>query len=312
MQKTGLLGNHNPASQLLVLLGIALVSVAVFSFISILLANPLFGINVMANPGIISQFSNPAVVSLLKFMQTLQSFGLFVLPPMLFAFVYYRNILGYLQLNVSFTFMSLVLIIVVMFFALPLINWMGEINAHLKLPAAFAGIEQWMKNSEEQAEQLTKVFLNMNTKADLLFDLLMVAVIPAIGEEFLFRGVLQKIFIDWTKNKHAGIWITAILFSAMHLQFYGFVPRMMLGALFGYAYLWTGSLWIPIIGHFINNGAAVFISYLEQHGKVNPQLENIGSANDEFIMVLVSFVFVTGLLFLLWKQRKKESEISLL
>ena len=84
---------------------------------------------------------------------------------MLFAFVYYRNIAGYLQLNVSFTFMSLVLIIAVMFFALPLINWMGEINAHLKLPAAFAGIEQWMKSSEKQAEQLTKVAAKLREKA---------------------------------------------------------------------------------------------------------------------------------------------------
>ena len=94
----------------------------------------------------------------------------------------------------------------------------------------------------------------MNSISSLLINMVMIGVIPAIGEEFLFRGALQKIFSEWTKNKHLGIWISAILFSAMHLQFYGFIPRMLLGALFGYTLLWTGSLWIPIFGHFVNNG----------------------------------------------------------
>lgn len=91
-----------------------------------------------------------------------------------------------------------------------------------------------------------------------------IAIIPGIGEELLFRGVLQNSLHRVTKNKHIAIWVAAFLFSAIHIQFYGLVPRMMLGAVFGYLYVWSGNLWYPMIAHATNNGLAVIIAYASQ------------------------------------------------
>lgn len=315
MNNSIILGNRHPASQLLILVGIALLSVSVFSFIPLLLAQPLFGISALGNSTLFSETSNPQVLHLLKFMQLMQSLGLFVLPPLIFAFIYTRNIPLYLQLNKSSNTFNIPIMIVLMLFAIPAINWMGELNAKLDLPPAFDGIESWMKNMEKEAEALTTTFLKMNSLQSLFFNLLLIAVVPAFGEEFLFRGALQRIFSELTANKHLGIWISAVLFSALHLQFYGFVPRMLLGALFGYALLWTGSMWVPIVGHFVNNGTAVLISYFEQRGKISASVETIGSTSDQLVLVLVSFVGLALLLYWMFKNRvldlpKNESSLS--
>jgi len=106
-----------------------------------------------------------------------------------------------------------------------------------------------------------------------MFNLFMIALIPALGEEFLFRGVLQRIFGEWFKNPHLAVWLAAILFSLAHYQFLGFMPRIILGALFGYIFLWTGNIWMPILAHFVNNTVGVIYYYLFSQGKigVDPQ-----------------------------------------
>jgi len=104
----------------------------------------------------------------------------------------------------------------------------------------------------------------MKNTPDLLINLLMIAILPAIGEELIFRGCFQNIFTRWTGNYHWGIWLAAILFSAIHMQFYGFIPRMLLGAMFGYMLVWGRSMWLPILAHLVNNGGAVITAYVLQ------------------------------------------------
>ena len=132
----------------------------------------------------------------------------------------------------------------------------------------------------------------------------MVAVLPAIGEELLFRGVIQKIFINWTKNAHWGIWISAILFSAMHLQFYGFVPRMLLGVAFGYLLVWSGSMWLPIAAHFFNNGIAVIAMYLIDKGLLSPEVETFGTTSDSYYSVAISVVLVAVFMVMIKRQNE--------
>ena len=311
MDNSIVLGNRNPFSQILILLGIALLSVAVFSFIPLLLAQPLFGIHALNNPSLFSQTNDPHVVAFMKFMQVMQSLGLFVIPPLIFSLIYHREVVNYLKLKFNFSVLSALLMVLIMISALPAINWLGELNGQLKLPAALVGIETWMKTMESEAEQLTKSFLVMPSISILVLNLIMIAIIPAIGEELLFRGALQSIFSELTKNKHLGIWISAILFSAMHLQFYGFFPRMLLGVLLGYTVVWTGSLWIPILGHFVNNGTAVIVSYLEQRGKISAEVETIGSTPDAMLWVVMSFCLVAGLLFWMKKNALAKHSVSL-
>ncbi len=192
--------------------------------------------------------------------------------------------------------------------AVPLINWLGELNAQVQLPASWSALENWMKQMEREAEQLTHTFLAMESPGTLLLNIVLIALIPAIGEELLFRGAVQRILSEWTKNKHWGIWISALLFSALHLQFYGFIPRMLMGAVLGYSLLWTGSLWVPICGHFVNNASAVLLSYYEQRGSISPEVEHIGESSGCYVWLLLSAVLVGTMIFIL--KRKTPSEIT--
>src|SRR5690606_12250217 len=172
-----------------------------------------------------------------------------------------------------------------------------------------SGMEEWMKNAEEQAEVLTEAFLKVDTTAGLMFNLFMIAVLPAIGEELLFRGVIQRIFTNWTRNHHWGIWISAILFSALHIQFYGFVPRMLLGVMFGYLLVWSGTIWLPILAHFCNNAFAVTAMYLIDNNVLDPGVEEIGSTSDSYYAVVLSVLMVTLFLWLIKKNNPgKEQE----
>lgn len=158
MDTSLLLGNRHPLSQLLIFLGIALLSVSIFSFIPFLLAQPLFGIDALHDQDLFSNHTTPASIALLKFIQLMQSIGLFVVPPLLFAYLYSKEVSTYLKFSVKLNWLQCSIMLVLMVCAMPAINWMGEMNSTLKLPASLQGVEVWMKSMEAEAEELTKLF----------------------------------------------------------------------------------------------------------------------------------------------------------
>lgn len=296
-----------PLSQLMFSAFVIIICFLAFFLLSFAIAVPLFGMDAILNMGNLS--GNGTSLHVLKFFQVVQAIGLFIVPPFILGWLFYGNSFDYLHLNKPFDGSSVILVLLLMFFAAPLINFVGEWNANMHLPEWMAGIENWMKNAEEKAAELTEAFLKVDSPAGLLFNIFMIAVLPAIGEELLFRGVVQRIFTSWTRNHHWGIWITAILFSAMHLQFYGFVPRMLLGALFGYLLVWSGSMWLPIIGHFLNNGFAVIAMYLIDKKLLSPEVEKLGSAEGSYYMAIVSLILVAVFLLLIKRQNSGEEII---
>jgi len=168
----------------------------------------------------------------------------------------------------------------------------------MKLPESLKGIEDWMKATETEAANLTGAFIKMDSIGLFLFNLLMIGVLPAIGEEMLFRGLLQRLLRDWFGNIHVAIFMAAFFFSAMHMQFYGFFPRMMLGVIFGYLFYWSGSLWVPIWAHFINNGSVIIFAWLAQHGVIKGDYESFGSSDNLFV-ILFSAVILGMVLFII-------------
>src|SRR5690606_8788842 len=124
-------------------------------------------------------------------------------------------------------------------------------------------------------------------------------------EELFFRGFLQNTFLKKWQNKHLAIWVTAILFSAMHLQFFGFIPRMILGAFFGYLMVFTGSIWAPIIGHLTNNGLAVIISFYVQKNQLEKSIETMGSSATDWQVLVTSLILVSGFVYLILRQKKE-------
>ena len=298
-----------PFHQLLFSGFIILISFLSVTLLSILIAIPVFGIDSIINIPTINDIDNPESIRILKYFQVVQSIGLFIIPPIIIGWLFSEKLTEYLFLNRSATKLSVVLAIFITILALPFINFTGELNSRMELPQWLSGVESWMKNAEENAALLTEAFLKVDTTRGLLFNLFMIALLPAIGEELLFRGVIQKIFTSWTKNHHWGIWITAILFSALHIQFFGFIPRMLLGVLFGYLLIWSGSIWLPVIAHFVNNGFAVLAIHFINKNLLDPKVENIGSTPDSYYSALISFVLVCVLL-LIMKQSNRNNIIQ--
>jgi membrane protease YdiL (CAAX protease family) len=191
-----------------------------------------------------------------------------------------------------------------MIVATPVINFLGEINSYMHLPGFLRSVEEWMRESEDKAAQLTEAFLKMNSTGDFILNLFMIGLLPALGEELVFRGVIQKIFYQWSRSAHVAVWTTAFIFSAMHMQFYGFLPRMVLGGMLGYMLVWSKSLWLPIIAHFVNNSGAVIFTYLFQQGATAIDPDKIGTESD-WSGVGMSMVITLVLIFMLYKRRKR-------
>lgn len=243
----------------------------------------------------LSDLNNPQNLNLLKYFQITQSTGLFLIPPFILAFLFSDNSFSYLKINNTPLFAPSLISIVIIIISLPIINFATEINQGLNLPEWLSSLENWMKSTEESAYQLTKAFLNVTTIEGLMVNLFMIAVIPALGEELLFRGIIQRLFSEWTKNIHLGIFITAILFSALHFQFFGFLPRTLLGILFGYLFVFSGSIWYPIIAHFFNNAMAVFVYFFLGSEVVENTIDKMGTEGVSVILVMLGI----GILYLL-------------
>ena len=245
-------------------------------------------------------------IQFLRCIQIASSIGVFIAGPLAFAQFKKSPIARYYQFSTAVKPNLALLSAIILFIALPFIEFLTSWNAKMVLPEALHGLELWMKAKEEEAMRLTKQLLLMESYMDLGINLLMIAIIPAIGEELLFRGGIQQILQRWFKNAHIAIWITAVIFSAIHVQFYGFIPRMFLGALFGYLLLWGKNIWYPIIGHFINNGSAVMMAFIyQQNGKNIDEIEKVD--NFPLYGYLFSALFTLVLLYNFYQKSKNQA-----
>jgi uncharacterized protein len=291
-----------PLSQLMFSIFVVIASFLAFMVLSLVIAIPLFGLDSMLSIPTIDELNNPDSIRILKYFQVVQSIGVFIIPPFILGWLFHGKVAEYLNLNKTITLASVILVLVLSFAASPFINFIGEFNANMQLPGWLSGVESWMKNAEDKAAEITEAFLKVETTGGLLFNIFMIAFLPAIGEELLFRGVIQRIFTNWTRNYHWGIWITALLFSALHMQFYGFIPRMFLGVLFGYLLVWSGSMWLPIIAHFINNAVAVVAMYMIDKNLLSNEIEEIGTTSDSYYMAVVSLVLIVVFMLMIKRQ----------
>jgi membrane protease YdiL (CAAX protease family) len=242
----------------------------------------------------------------LKWVQLLQTVALFLLPSLILAYLCANNPWKWLKLHKKVDWKVSLWAVGIMLVALPTINMLSHWNQQMILPSWLAGLEEWMKSKEAEAEWLTKQFMAVNTVGGLLINLFLMAVLPAVSEEVTFRGVLQKLLkgsngsnsSNGVKGEvpHLAIWATAIIFSAVHMQFYGFVPRMLMGALFGYMLAWTGSLWVPMMMHLVNNGMAVLLYFLaNKYVWDTESVDGIGTGNTLWLGVVSAVLTVVGI-----------------
>jgi hypothetical protein len=301
----GFFGDAPPFAKLIFVIGITAIIFLSVSVTGMVVGALLFDISIQEIFTSLPDTSNQSNVLLLKFLQIIQSAGLFLIPPFIIGWFFSRNSYSYLTLNKKISLYSGLLVVLVMLTSFPVINFLAEMNAGIELPEQLSQLERWMKKAEENAKEITEIFLSNNSGIHFLINFLMIAIIPAIGEELLFRGVFQRIFVNWTQNKHIGILIAGVLFSAFHFQFYGFIPRLLLGVFFGYLFVWSGSIWLPVLAHFVNNAAAVIVYNIFSIEEVNNTIDKVGATQNTYYMALISAAILTGLI---WLLHKHESE----
>jgi uncharacterized protein len=281
----------SPGVKILALIMVMIVTFLIVLAFGVALSIPFFGRGILDDIAVFSDYSNPQTVIALKYFQIVNQVGVFIAPAILFVILTDNNFRRYLHLDKGLKKFSIVFGFLVLAVSLPFINWLVQVNSQLHLPGFLSGVEEWMRHSEDSAQRLTDAFLLTGTLTGLIVNLVMIAGLAAIGEELIFRGILVRIFRDWTNNIHLAVIIPAVLFSALHLQFYGFFGRLLLGIILGYIFVWSGSLWVPVFVHFLNNAMAVLVSFLSNRGVVTTNLDSFGSS-DNITVITGSFMMM--------------------
>jgi len=198
---------------------------------------------------------------------------------------------------------TLGIVIFFMGFNSVIIEW----NAKISFPEFMKGFETWARRTEDLGAAITKYLTQFDSIGQFIIALTVIAVFGGIAEEFVFRGLLQPALHRATGNIHAAIWIAAILFSALHMQFFGFVPRMLLGALFGYLYYWSGNLAVSMFAHFVNNASSVIAIYLVQLKVTDIDMETPEAMPWPTVII---FTLLTGALLFYFKKQSEASNSS--
>lgn len=245
----------------------------------------------------------------------MQSAIVFLLPVIFNVFLLRRDRFSFFTLGKAMHPLWLISSIFAIFFILPAVGWLGEVNATLNLPEVFSDLEKWMKAKEIQTAYATEVLLNDKTAAGLAGNLFTMAFMAAFTEEIFFRATLQRTLSETRMNPHLAVWITAFVFSAIHLQFFGFLPRFILGAVLGYLFFFTGNVWVSIIAHFLNNSLVVILAFFSaKEIQMNPLEKNSPEFDLQFEwhFIALSFVLTLGVFLVLHRMKKNSASQSLI
>ena len=303
-----LFDNYSPAVLLLITLTVTMVGFQfIGAFIGIFIAFPFYSgdlasfIEAAVNPAGFPEMRLPLLI-----MQGVGSFIGFILFPWLLIKFLYKGTFNSLVARRTDGLIAIIAIFTTLFFMgvnAPFIQW----NQNISLPESLSGIETILRNMEEALAKTSEFITNFTSIGQLLIGILVVAVIPGIGEELVFRGLVQNHLFRLTKNIHVAIWLAALLFSLFHLQFYGLVPRMFLGFMFGYMYYFSGNIIYPMIAHFFNNGFTLVMLYLYNNGSLSYNIEDADVL--PWPQVLLSGVITIGLFFI-FKKRAEHEELG--
>lgn len=284
---------------LLVLVGFMLIGMAVGNVLAVMVLAMYLGADTESVTALLTQlFAQPEKIpngwNALMIMQGTVHFFSYLLPTLIYWFYIERRTIGDLSTSRKPAWSIWVLAFLLVLTFIPVNSKFIEWNAAMDLPDALSGLEKWMRDKEDQLSVMTEFLTSYKSFSQLLIALFVVTLLPALGEEMLFRGVIQTKIFQESRNIHVAIWVSAAIFSAIHFQFYGFLPRMMLGALFGYLYYWTGNLWVAILAHFVNNGFVLVMMYLHNVGIVEINIEEAKSM--PFVLILASLVVSAGIM----------------
>lgn len=293
-----------PFLMLMITLAVALVVGLAFQITAAITAPMLFDITI-TEAFDLNNMTSPDQLAALKYIQILGALGTFIISSLLLSRFYTNSFLGYFSVGSRVDGRSLIFAAVVMLLSLPFVNWLTEINLSVEIP--FENLERQLRSVHDRTEELMMTLVSADNFMALLVNLFMIAVIPAVGEELLFRGLIQQHFQAWFKNGHVAVIATAVVFSLAHFQVYSFLPRFFLGLLLGYMFFYGKSLWYPILGHFVNNGLGVIFYYFQAKNDSVSGLDEIGTEGSMPATAILSAVLITGL-FYVWVRMMKANQ----
>ncbi len=295
-KKQAMLAGLRPGEKFLLTIVILFILGLMFQFLGAFLGGILYGFS-FSDILSMGDFDDPKYVAASKLIQIVGSLGTFIIPALLFSFLFSGNLFSYYRFNDPIHWVPVFLTVGMMVSVIPLINYLAEVNMRMEFP--FHSIDRLMRTMEADAERIMRAFTSTKSFWGLLVNILMIGVLAAVGEELIFRGLLQKLLSEMLKNPHIAILITAILFSAFHFQFFSFLPRFILGVILGYLMYLGRSIWFPIVAHFVNNAMGVIYYYFNSKGSADDMLEEIGTSTMLPMTALISLlIFVV--FFIAW------------
>lgn len=300
---------NKPFLQLILILSLFIAFFVISLIIVVVVIAAFYNLDVESLKLMVSDLSKAGkeAASAMKISQLINAGFIFILAPLLFAFLVAKKPFVFLGFKKISKPISVVLILILMVVMAPVLSYIIELNSNLVFPDFMRDFELSLRHSQEQALATQKVFLTFDGIGSMLYMLLIMAVIPAVGEELLFRGALQQIFIKWTKKTHLSIWITAILFSALHMQVYNFVAIALMGGLLGYLFYWSKSLWLPILAHFINNASVVLLTYFIPEFMEDSDVSIFAESEYNYAYYLISLALTLGVIFLIRKLYRQKN-----
>lgn len=288
----------------LVLLG----SMLIGSGLGHILLKEVFGISFNSETELLNLIkSSPDPKALVLKSQAVNAAITFLAIPILYMAIFRQSYFKNLDPLTKRFPVFLVLAIIIFFMGMPLLAYLVDWNKDMKLPSSLKPLQDWMENSENLAKVLTETIIYYKDSTSFVVTLLVVALIPGIGEELVFRGIVQNELKDILKSPTLAIWITGFLFSFIHFQFFGFFPRMFLGVLFGYLYYWSGNIYVSMFVHFMNNALTLVLAnmYKQKDISFNPD----SSESIPFYSVIISLVAFSFFIYL-YQRNSKEAGIT--
>lgn len=284
--------------------------------------NPGLGIGVLFGSFFILLFIVSMVAALLqgddvtstRFMRiatVAQDLFVFIVPALIAAIAVTRLPATFLCLDVKPRLRHTLFACLILVASIPAMDWIVYLNQSVHFPESLSGIEETLRKMESDADSAVYGLFGNYSVGDIIMSILIVGVLTGLAEELFFRGALQNLFASARMKKHLAVWLAAVIFSFMHFQFFGFIPRVLLGAYFGYLLWWTGSVWAPIIVHALNNSLVVAVTSLGLYA----DSENGGTAVNnvmeaDTMTVVLSFVVTALGIYILHRQWKTSQRVD--
>lgn len=252
----------------------------------------------MINGGTITDLKN------LQIIQTLSQVVGFLIPAVVYVMLVYKKPFNYLGFNKIPTWSLLG--IVAMFTIIPFLGMVNDWNDGIVFPESMRAIEEQLRSTQQKSEEIIQTFISQGS---LFSSLLIIAALAAVSEELLFRSVIQKALIKIFKNAHVAIIVTAFVFSAFHMDFFGFFPRFILGIMLGYMFWMSGSILPSMLMHFVNNATIVMLYYLNTRGFSDIDAEHFGST-DNVLVIILSLITTVAIFITCNRFKNKTTVIS--